>query len=126
RIRRFRTAGNERMGRLASDAVSRRWSREEAAAGAVLPGSARFIEAAVARARQRPRRFDLLADIARGPLAPGLIVQLRSSARRYDVIVVGYAPFSLHRQVLWATAGLGVPVVLLPFIHENDRYHQFR
>jgi glycosyltransferase involved in cell wall biosynthesis len=46
-------------------------------------------------------------------------------ARKFDVILAGYAPFSLPRQVLWAARRTGVPVVLLPFIHDSDRYHHF-
>jgi glycosyltransferase involved in cell wall biosynthesis len=125
RVRRFRTINSDRLGQLASDAVSRRWSREDAASGEIVPGSAGFVDAAIDEARRRPRRFDLLADLGRGPLAPHLIAHLRKWVPLYDVVLVGYTPFSLQRQVLWAAGGLGVPIVLLPFIHENDRYHHF-
>lgn len=124
-IRRFSAIDTSRIGRAASEAIVRRWSREDFLEGAIVGGSARFTEAAVAQARRRPARFDLLADLGRGPLAPGLIAHLLRHAASFDVILAGYAPFSLPRQVLWAGARVGVPVVLLPFIHENDRYHQF-
>jgi glycosyltransferase involved in cell wall biosynthesis len=124
-IRRFDAVEVGRAGVAASDAVLRRWSREDFTEGEIVPASARFIEIAVARARARPRRFDLLADLGRGPLVPGLAAYLRRTAPNYDVIIAGYAPFSLPRQVLRAASRSGVPVVLLPFIHEGDRYHQF-
>ena len=124
-IRRFPTCDTARIGHLASHSIERRWGREEFEAGAIVPGSARFLEAAVAQARSRPSRFDLLADIGRGPLSPRLIVELARCVSRFDAVLAGYAPFSLGRQVLYATARSGIPVVLLPFIHENDRYHLF-
>jgi glycosyltransferase involved in cell wall biosynthesis len=124
-IRRFHAVDMGRFGGTASDAVTRRWSEEDFTEGAVLAGSARFTEVAVAQARRRPKRFDMLADIGRGPLVPSLIAHLRRCASEFDVILAGYAPFSLPRQVLWAARRSNVPVVLLPFIHETDRYHQF-
>ena len=124
-IRRFDAVDVGRVGGAASAAVLRRWSREDFTTGVVLAGSAQFVEAGVAHAHRRPRRVDLLADLGRGPLVPGLIAHLLRSASRYDLILAGYAPFSLPRQVLWAASRSGVPVVLLPFIHEGDRYHLF-
>lgn len=125
RIRRFHALNTSRAGEAASDAIARRWSREDFTEGALVSGSSRFIEAAVTQARRRPERFDTLADIGRGPLVPGMVVHLMRRASKFDVILAGYAPFSLARQVLWAARWSGVPVVLLPFIHESDRYHQF-
>jgi glycosyltransferase involved in cell wall biosynthesis len=124
-IHRFHALDTGRVGDAASDAVARRWSWEDFAEGSVVSGSAAFTEVAVAQARRRPKRFDLLADVGRGPLVPGLLAHLVRRASRYDVILAGYAPFSLSRQVLWAASRSGVPVVLLPFIHESDRYHHF-
>jgi glycosyltransferase involved in cell wall biosynthesis len=124
-VRRFNAIDPGRAGVAASNAMLRRWSREDFVEGAVAAGSARFTEVAVEQARRRPRRYDMLADFGRGPLAPRLLVHLARCASKFDVILAGYAPFSLPRQVIWAAARSGVPVVLLPFIHENDRYHQF-
>jgi glycogen synthase len=124
-IRRFHALDTGRVGELASDAVIRRWSREDFADGALVPGSAQYTDAAVEQARLRPARYGALADVGRGPLVPGLLAHLARRARRFDVILAGYAPFSLQRQVLWAARSSGAPVVLLPFIHESDRYHQF-
>jgi glycosyltransferase involved in cell wall biosynthesis len=124
-IRRFDAVNVRRVASGASDAVLRRWSQEDFTGGALVPGSSRFVETAVSRARARPRRHDLLADLGRGPLVPRLVAHIRRHAAQYDVILAGYAPFSLPRQVLWAASRVGVPVVLLPFIHEGDRYHQF-
>jgi glycosyltransferase involved in cell wall biosynthesis/SAM-dependent methyltransferase len=124
-IRRFDAISPGRLGVAASEVVARRWSREDFTEGAVLSGSPRFTEVSMVQASRRPRRFDTLADFGRGPLAPRLIAQVARDASTFDAILVGYAPFSLPRQVLWAVSRLGVPVVLLPFIHENDRYHLF-
>lgn len=109
----------------ASMAVLRRWSHEDFREGALMAGSRRYTDVAVAQARRRPRRYDNLADLARGPLSPGLLGSVRRHLRDFDVVLAGYAPFSLGRQALKALAGTGMPVALLPFIHENDRYHLF-
>lgn len=124
-IRRFHALDTGRAGDVVSDAVARRWSREDFSDGEVLAGSATFTEVGVDQARRRPPRYDVLADIGRGPLVPGLLMRLARQASRFDVILAGYAPFSISRQVLWAASWSGVPVVLLPFIHESDRYHHF-
>ncbi len=124
-IRRFHALDTRRIGDAMSDVVARRWSREDFVEGAVQAGPSRVTEVAVAQARQRPKRFDTLADIGRGPLVPRLLAHLMRRASKFDAILVGYAPFSLSRQVLWAAQRSRVPVVLLPFIHESDRYHQF-
>ena len=96
-IRRFRALDPGRLGHAASDAVLRRWSYEDYREGAVSQGSARFADAYVAQARKRPTRIDAFADIGRGPLVPGLLAHLRRVASRFDVILAGYAPFSLGR-----------------------------
>jgi glycosyltransferase involved in cell wall biosynthesis/SAM-dependent methyltransferase len=124
-IRRFDTIDPGRLGAAASAAVARRWSREDFTEGDVVSGSSRFTEVSVSQARRRPRRFDVLADFGRGPLAPRLIAKVMRDASQFDAVLVGYAPFSLPRQVLCALSRSKVPVALLPFIHENDRYHQF-
>jgi glycosyltransferase involved in cell wall biosynthesis len=124
-VHRFHAVELGRVGGAVSDAVIRRLSQEDFTEGAVLSGSARFTEVAVAQARRRPKHVDMLADIGRGPVVPSLIAHLLRRASDSDVILAGYAPFSLSRQVLWAARRAGVPVVLLPFIHDNDRYHQF-
>lgn len=124
-IRRFHALEPGRLGKLASDAVTRRWSREDFRDGALVDGSASLVEAAVAQARSRPSRYDDLADFGRGPVVPGLLAHLARRAGRFDAILAGYAPFSLSRQVIRAASLVRKPVVLLPFIHESDRYHQF-
>jgi glycosyltransferase involved in cell wall biosynthesis len=124
-VRRFHAIDTRGFGRAASDAVARRWSKEDFVEGDVLAGSSRFTEVSVAQARRRPGHLDTLADFGRGPLVPGLLAYLTRRAHKFDVILVGYAPFSLSRQVLWAARRTGVPVVLLPFLHESDRYHLF-
>lgn len=124
-VKRFHALDVDRVGGVISETVERRWSREDFREGIIVSGSTRVVDAGVQQARCRPRRFDTLADIGRGPVAPGLIAHLVSHASQFDVILAGYAPFSLPRQVLWAAHRLRTPVVLLPFIHESDRYHLF-
>jgi glycosyltransferase involved in cell wall biosynthesis len=124
-IRRFPALDTSRVGKAVSDAVTRRLSREDFREGVVASGSIGFSDAAVALAKSRPARYDLLADIGRGPLVPRLLWHLVRHVSSFDVVLAGYAPFSLPRQVQWAARRSGVPVALLPFIHESDRYHNF-
>ncbi len=124
-IRRFRALDTRGLGGFASEVVERRWSREDFVEGAVVSVPDRVSAIGVDQARRRPKHVDMLADIGRGPLVPGLLAYLTGHARAFDVILVGYAPFSISRQVLWAARPLRVPVVLLPFIHDSDRYHLF-
>ncbi len=124
-IRRFHALNAQRARKAAAEAVARRWSWEDFTEGEVTAGSARFVEFAVAQARRRPSRFDTYADIGRGPLVPGIVAHVLRHASKFDVILAAYAPFSILRQVLWAASWSKAPVVLMPLLHENDRYHQF-
>lgn len=124
-IRRFHALETGWLGEFASDAVERRWSREDFVEGAVVSTPFRTTAFGVAQARRRPRYVDTLADVGRGPVVPRLLAHLRMRAPKFDAILVGYAPFSIARQVLWAMRGARIPVILLPFIHDSDRYHLF-
>lgn len=125
-VRRFRALDTTRLGPAIDGTLLRQWSREDTASGIIDSRSAAFAHVMTRRARQRRRRIDVLGDVGRGPLVPALVARVARVADRYDVILAGYSPFSLPRQVLFAAQRSGTPVVLLPFIHEDDRYHHFR
>lgn len=124
-VRRFRSVNVDPIGPALSGLVMRRWSREDTRGGEVLSGSSQYVRAAVQRAINRPARYSAYADIGRGPLSPGLIGHIARVASRFDAIMVGYAPFSLARQVLFVAQLTSTPVAVLPFLHDTDRYHHF-
>ena len=121
RVRRFPVtlAPSLRLGRQWSRAILRRWEQEGLVAGAAPVEMWRL-------ATTRPRRFDWLSALGRGPTSMGLLATIIREAARFDVILVGYAPFSLAGQVTALARWLGKPVVVLPLFHANDPYHHFR
>lgn len=114
-----------RVGRMISQAVLNRWEREEALRGRVLPGSRNLVDELHRRAEARPRVFDWLSLVGRGPNAPGLLANLVRHGREFDVILCGYAPFALPWFVSHIAARMGRPCVLLPLFHPDDPYHHF-
>lgn len=72
----------------------------------------------------RPGWLDALVAAGLGPVAPGLLARVRREARHYDVILVGHAPFPLMRQVQLAARRSRTPVIVLPFVHDDDPNHR--
>jgi glycosyltransferase involved in cell wall biosynthesis/SAM-dependent methyltransferase len=125
-VRRYRSLPSRWIGARATESIVRRFSREDVRYGEVLPGSAAFVRHHVGAARARPRRFDLLAAAGRGPLVPGLVARMLLTAQRYDAVICGYLPFALPAQAHAAARLRGTPLLLLPFLHAEDRTHHFR
>lgn len=107
-----------RLGRIFSRAILERWLREGTGAG--LPPAE-----LQSRALSRPRIFDLMASLGRGPLSLSLLRALIRERQRFDVILVGYLPFALVEQVVSVAGWLGKPVAVLPLFHAADPYHHF-
>ena len=125
-VRRFAAAGAPAWLRRAADrAVLGAWRRENERDGEVVPGSAQYLPGLVSRARARRAWIDALADLGRGPLAPGLLARVARMCTHYDVVLVGHAPFAIMGQVQAVAARRGRPVLLLPFLHETDPFHHF-
>src|SRR5215470_10393191 len=114
------------IGHLISQPIMARWRREEARDGAYAAGSDAAIEAFHRRALTRPRAYDLLALLGRGPWSPGLISAANQAARRSDIILAGFMPFATLWQATRAARRAGVPLVILPLFHPEDIYHHFR
>jgi len=125
-VQRFSAVGAPaRVARAANRAVLAAWHREDEREGRVTPGSARHLPSLVSRAGRRREWIDALADVGRGPLAPGLLARVARTCSDYDVLLVGHAPFALMGQVQAVAAKRGTPVLLLPFLHETDPFHHF-
>ena len=114
------------IGHLISQPIMARWRREEARNGVYPAGSDGAIEAFHRRALARPRAYDLLALLGRGPWSPGLISAANHAARRSDVVLAGFTPFATLWQATRAARRAGVPLVILALFHPEDIYHHFR
>ncbi|MDG2305957.1 MAG: glycosyltransferase family 4 protein [Candidatus Binatia bacterium] len=121
RVRRFPVtfSPSVKLGRAFSKEILERWETE------ALPAGAAFDEWLRA-ANSRPRRYDWMSAIGRGPTSLGLLAAIARESKNIDVILVGYAPFSMVGQVTWLARALRKPVVVLPLFHANDPYHHFR
>jgi glycosyltransferase involved in cell wall biosynthesis len=115
-----------RIARALSSSMLKRWTHEERRYGAMVKGSRNMVDYYYRRAVERPRRYDLMMALARGPYSIGLLTRLITTARNYDVILVGFTPFALNWQVMAAARMLHKPVVLLALFHPDDIYHHFR
>ncbi len=109
---------SHRFGRILSRTILDRWVREGTGPG--LPP-----EELQSRASSRPRIFDILASLGRGPISLPLLRALMRDRHRFDVILVGYLPFALIEQVVAVAGWLGKPVAVLPLFHASDPYHHF-
>lgn len=127
RVRRFSASlsPSRRLGAALSRLILRRWEREDAAGGRVLPGSRNFVDELHNRALSRPRIYDWLSLLGRGPNPPGLWWNFLRHGRQYDVVLVGFAPFGLPWSVVHLARSVGTPCVVLPLFHPADPYHHF-
>ena len=115
-----------RMGYALSLSILKRWRREEERYGLMIKGSRNLVSYYHLRALERPRAYDLMMALARGPYSIRLLVNLIRKARNYDALMVGFVPFALIWQVIAVARVFGKPVVLLPLFHPDDAYHHFR
>ena len=115
-----------RMGHALSRSMLKRLGREEERYGLMIKGSRNMVHYYNRRALGRPRVYDLIMALARGPYSIRLLASLLRNARNYDALMVGFVPFALIWQVIAVARVLRKPVVLLPLFHPDDAYHHFR
>ena len=108
-------------GAAISRLIFRRWAHE----ARQLPDGDDPIAAHHRRALARPRIYDWLLMLARGPHAAGLAAALRHGAARADVVLAAFVPFATLWYGARAAAAAHRPFVVLPFFHPEDRYHHF-
>jgi glycosyltransferase involved in cell wall biosynthesis len=73
----------------------------------------------------RPRWYDGLVALGRGPHSAPLLLEAGRRARGADVLLAGFVPFTTVWYGARIAARHGLPFVLLPFFHPEDRYHHF-
>jgi glycosyltransferase involved in cell wall biosynthesis len=114
------------MGHAISRSILKRWRREEERHGLMIKGSRNLVSYYHRRALERPRFYDLMMALGRGPYSLGLLRRLIKSARDYDALMVGFIPFAFIWQVIAVARFFNKPVVLLALFHPDDVYHHFR
>jgi len=114
------------LGHLLSRPIIARWRHEQANEAGGALGADGVVASFHRRALARPRAYDLLALLGRGPWSPGLIAAARRAAGRADIILAGFAPFATLWQATRIARRAGLPLVLLPLFHPEDLYHHFR
>jgi len=113
------------IGRVLSRIMFRRWHKEDQRYGVMIKGSRNLVESYHHRALGRPGFYDWIALGARGPHSLRLLARLMESIKSYDVVLVGFMPFTLIWQVTRIAKFFKKPVVLLPLFHPEDIYHHF-
>lgn len=128
RIERFAVSFSlsPKMGHALSRLMLKRLGREEERHGLMIKGSRNLVYYYHRRALERPRVYDLMMALARGPYSIPLLGRLIRSARNYDALLVGFVPFALIWQVIAVARAFRKPVVLLALFHPDDAYHHFR
>jgi len=88
--------------------------------------SANLFENYMHRALHRPHIYDYMSMVAKGPISPKLLIKLKESARKSDVLMGNMVPFNTINYITWAGKKTGTPTVLLPFFHIGDLNHYWR
>ena len=86
----------------------------------------RWVSSLIEITRQRNRADDNLFFAVRGPHSAELNRWLDAELPNYDVVVAQGIPFSIPVTVTETALRHGVPVVLLPHFHMEDRYYHWR
>lgn len=114
------------LGHFVSRRILRRWEREERLFGRVTPGSRNLVGSYRLRALARPRAYDWLAMLGRGPWSLSLMSRVLKTISNYDLVLVGFVPFALVAQIACIANYRQVPVAVLALFHPEDVYHHFR
>lgn len=86
----------------------------------------RWVKELVAVTRERPRDQDQLFFGTRGPHSSELEAWLERACVGYDVILAQGVPFSTSVLGAQVAARNGIPAVVLPHFHMEDRYYHWR
>ena len=86
----------------------------------------RWVKSLIDITDERDRRDDDLFVAVRGPHSARLRTWLLNHVAGYDVVLAQGVPFSTPVEVTEIAARHGVPIVLLPHFHMDDRYYHWR
>jgi glycosyltransferase involved in cell wall biosynthesis len=87
---------------------------------------ARWVGSLVNLTRRRNPMDDEIFVAVRGPNSSGLDAWLASNLASYDVVLAQGTPFATPVVVTDVALRVGVPVVLLPHFHMEDRYYHWQ
>lgn len=93
---------------------------------AEVVGLEAWTSALIETAENRPEEFDRKFLSVRGPISTKLTQWLDSNVARYDVLMVQGVPFRTSVEGVQAANRAGVPVIVLPHVHLEDRYYHWR
>jgi glycosyltransferase involved in cell wall biosynthesis len=95
----------------------------ESFAGRQMPGQ--WIEWIAETARCRPPALDADFQALRGPHSTAMLAELTRIVGDYDVVLVQGVPFGLSVAVGAIAGAAGVPYVVLPHFHVEDRFYHW-
>jgi glycosyltransferase involved in cell wall biosynthesis len=87
---------------------------------------AKWVKALVDITERRARDDDDLFIAVRGPHSASLQAWLEDNAASYDVVLVQGVPFATSVEAADIVVRQGVPLVVLPHFHAEDRYYHWR
>ncbi|MDQ2917536.1 MAG: glycosyltransferase [Pseudomonadota bacterium] len=87
---------------------------------------ARWVESLIDTTHRRNRADDDLFFAVRGPHSTGLEDWLEANVAGYDAVLAQGTPFSTPVMATNIAVRHGVPVILLPHFHMEDRYYHWR
>lgn len=110
------------LGQIISRIIIRRWQNE------VIEDVSKeeLVFKYLKNAESRNGIYDFGAQIGRGPLSWKLVWTLSRNINKYDVILVGFVPFSTIQIVTWLAKRYNKKIVILPLFHMEDRYHYWK
>jgi glycosyltransferase involved in cell wall biosynthesis len=114
------------VGKKLSRKMLRRWELEDEMYGGSRCAGEPPVDTYYRAAMERPRTYDSMTKLLRGPYSLPLIACLIRAVPRHDVVVAGFIPFTLVLHARNVARLFGKPFVFLPFFHPNDRYHYWR
>ena len=107
-----------------------RWSgldlREDFATAAQRRAPEAWVQSLIEVAERRDPSDDDLFVAVRGPHSRDLRCWLEDSVASYDVVLTQGVPFATPVEVTDVATRQGVPVVILPHFHMEDRYYHWR
>lgn len=86
----------------------------------------RWVHSLVKQTKQRKFEDDQIFLDVRGPKSSALLQWLDNNISSYDVVLAQGVPFASSVDALHASKRHGVPCVLLPHFHMEDKYYHWR
>lgn len=111
------------LGRAVSRWILRRWKKEEQQYGIANNDPRNAIARFYQRAISRPPLYDWVTMLALGPWSLPMLARILSSIKKYDILLVSFAPLALIWQMTCIARIFRKPVVILALFHPDDVYY---